>query len=345
MVMQKVIEILKKIQKKGIITAIKYLIYIFENREKYKSYGEKNSDKIFYVIRSINEKSKFYTGVNLNLLANYSYVISHIMYAKKKGWIPVVDQLNYPVYNKEDRLINGTNNPWEYFWRQPNGTTLKEVYESKNVILSKRSWYQPGNPEYSIEKHTDKKYIQMYNKLMSDVPLNSYTKCHCDNMYNKLFKGRKKIVGVSMRNAGYSANSIFQASGHPIQPTIEQLIKIVDNVIKQYSADTIFLATEENANVEKFKEIFGDSLIVYPRRRYNGWRKFTDSDPNPLYCSGKKYQTCLDYLTEMELLARCNILIGSITSGLRYAIYRNNLKYEKLIVLNYGKFSYSRNIF
>ena len=336
-------EIMDKMCSKGLVASIKYLIYMIENRERQYNNGDLNPQKTFYVIRSINASSKFYTGVELNLLANYSYVISHLMYAIQKGYIPVIDQLNYPVYNQEPFVINGTKNPWEYFWQQPYGITLDEAYKSKNVVLSKRSWYQPGNPEYSIYAHTNNDSIKKYNALMNLVPLNERTSEHCVKTKEKIFEGKKRILGVSMRNAGYATNSCFHAPGHPIQPSIEELITIVKKKFVEWQADSIFLATEENENVKKFKEVFGKRIIVYERNRYYGWKKFTNEDPNPLYIAGEKYKTTLDYLTEMELLANCNFLIGSITSGFRYAVFRNNAQYEHLEILDYGKFSYSNS--
>lgn len=339
--MRKIKDTLYKIQQKGLDIAVKYIIYQWINRERKISFGEKNSDKTFYLIRGVDYKSKFYTGVDLNLLANYSYVISHFMYAKKRGWIPIVDQINYPVYNQERFTVHGTNNPWEYFWEQPGGFSLETVYDSKNVVLSKRSWYRPGNPEYSIRLHSDPKSIHLYHSLMAMAPLNAETKKYCEEAERTVFGKRKRILGVSMRNAGYALNSTFQAPGHPIQPSIELLIKEVRKAIHEWNADAVFLATEENSNIKRFRKEFGDFLITYPRQRYDGWRKYSKDDPNPLYLPGKRYQTSLDYLTEMELLSRCRFFMGSITSGVRYAIFRNNNQYEHLILFDCGLFPYS----
>lgn len=333
---------LSKIYAKGFIGLYKYFCYRLENQEKRCSYGNLHPNKIFYVIRSINDSSKFYEGVKLNLLANYSYVISHIMYANKKGYIPVIDQKNYPVYNKENFIVNGTDNPWEYFWVQPFGINLEEVYKSQNVILSNRSWYQPGNPQYSIESHKNIDSINKYNRLMQLVPLNDSIKDHIDNVTDLIFGNKKRILGVSMRTNGHSKNSCFHAPGHPIQPTVDELIQVVRQKISSWDADYVFLATEQEDNIEDFRDAFGDKLIVYPRKRYQGLKSRGEMNSSVLYKNGSKYQTSLDYLTEMELLSRCDFLIGSITSGLRYAIFKNGGKFKHLEVLDYGCFPYPK---
>lgn len=327
-----------RVAKRGIIGIMNSIVYRWNTRERVIHPGVENRGVSFYVIRGVDSNSKFYRGVDLNLLANYSYVISHLMYAEKKGLTPIVDQLHYPVYNRETFPINGTMNPWEYFWKQPSCYSLDEVYRSRTVILSKRNWYARGNPAYSIQYHRDPKVIAKFHRLMEKVPLNEPTQSYVNKKATTLFPEGAKVLGVSMRNAGYSTSSVWQAPGHPIQPDIEELINIVKERQKIWKADFVFLATEEADNIEKFQSVFQDTLLYNDRLRYNGWHIFSKDDPNPLYQSGRRYQTALDYLTEMEMLARCSSLIGSLTSGLRYAIFRNNCKYKHLEIIDKGRF-------
>lgn len=322
----------------GLKLAVKNLIYHLLYRERRKTYGKENPDKTFYVIRGVKSDSRFYIGVNLNLLANFSYVISHLLYAQEKGWIPIVDQLHYPVYNKEAFPINGSDNPWEYFWNQPSPYTLDEVYRSRNVVLSSRSWYAKGNPEYSVEAHQDPRQIEWFHEIVSTVPLNESMEKLKAETRDILFPKGSKILGVSMRNAGHAKNSRYKAPGHPIQPECEELIQITRERMQDWGADHVFLTTEENENVNKFRMAFGDKLIVLERERYDGWRFFTPEDPNPLYLPGKRYNTTKNYLLEMELLSECDCLIGSITSGLRYAVFRNGGRYQNLEILDRGRF-------
>ena len=332
-----IIKKFKSIKNKGLKKSYRRICYLYHNRMRKCKFGDKNPDKVFYVIRGIDHHSKYYDGVALNLLANYSYVLSHLIYAEKKGWIPLIDQRNDPVNVQEDFMINGTNNPWEYFWKQPTSYSLEDVYRSSNVILSKREWYAPGNLEYDIHLHTDLCTVNRYHKLMDTIQLNHATQKYVDGNIAKLLNGRGKILGISLRRGGHSKADSFHASKHPIQPTPEQLAKLVQNRLIKWNMDAVFLATEEQQYIEYFKDIFGEKLIYLDRKRYNNWRVYTENE-NPLYQKGSRYQTALDYLTEMELLASCQGLIGSITSGLRYAIFKNNLVYEHIELLDNGYF-------
>ena len=219
-------------QGKGFIGLVNSLAYRWVTREKVIHPGNANDDIVFYVIRGVDSKSKFYQGVDLNLLANYSYVLSHLLYAESRRLTPIVDQKNYPVYNKEDFCINGVDNPWEYFWQQPSSYTLNDVYNSKNVVLSKRNWYAKGNPGYSISAHTTSDSISKFHRLMEKVPLNSRTQLYVDKNVSIVFPQSAYVVGVNARGGGYSKSSPWQAPRHPVQPNIESLINITQKRMK-----------------------------------------------------------------------------------------------------------------
>lgn len=326
---------MRALKRLGIRGVYNRLRYKFETRSRRVSFGSENPDKIFYVIRGVDHHAKHYTGVAMNLLANYSYVLAHIIYADKHGWLPIVDQIHDPVNTKEDFPINGTQNPWEYFWCQPIPYSLEEVYHSKHVVLSKRSWYLPGDLGYSAEKHKDKMLLRRYHELSERIPLNRVTREHVDAVVKEFFPQGGRVLGISMRRGGTAREDTYHAPNHPIQPTPEEMLAAVQEKMKLWSIDFVFLATEEQHYVEYFSAALEDKLIYLPRKRYVGWKKYTEEE-NPLYQPGRRYQTALEYLTEMEMLARCQCLIGSITSGLRYALIRNGARFEHVEILENG---------
>ena len=97
--------------------------------------------------------------------------------------------------------------------------------------------------------------------------------------------------------------------------------------MEEWNADYIFFCCEMTEKVEKMKEAFGDKLITLPRKRYE---KLPTSDDNPLYVEGQRYQTNLDYLTEMVLLSRCDCLLAGMSGGVRMAIIWNAGRYRKI---------------
>lgn len=319
--------------------ATRNVLYGLMERERKRAFGTMNPGKTFYIIRCIHSASPYYTGPIFNLLANHSYVLSHLAYAREKGYIPLIDQLNYPVYNNQSQPIHGTLNPWEFFWEQPNGNTLEEAYRSKHVILSRRNWISEWNLGYDVTRHKDPTTIAFLHELSETVPLNPPTQIYVQQQKERYFSGNPRILGVSYRFAGHAKNSYTKAPDHPIQPEIDGLIDMVGQRLKEWKINSIFLATESEDAVARFREAFGAQLIATQRVRQKEAMVYSADNPNPLYAAGAMYQTTLDYLTEMELLAGCTALLGTLTSGLRYAIIRNDAAYENLEILDFGRFA------
>lgn len=322
--------------------ATKNILYQLTTREQKKNFGAAHTDKIFYIIRSIDDQSPFYIGPIHNLLANYFYVISHLQYARIKGWIPIVDQLHYPVYNKSQFPIRETENPWEYYWEQPSHYSLEEVYQSRNVVLSKRSWFGQWDMGYDVRNYTDFQTIDFFHELAQEVPLNQFTRQHVQKIKEQLFPQDEKVLGVSFRFGGHAQNSPRPGSGHPIQPSVDELVPIVYSALKKWDMQYIYFASDTEQAVDFFRVEFGDRLIVLPRERRSADAQLCREGTIPMYQQDHIYQTSLAYLTEMELLSQCNGLIGSVTSGLRYAVIQNGGEYEHLEILDYGCFPDSK---
>ena len=334
MVINKLEKIIEQYQKYTFVNATKNLIYHWQTREKRISFGSLNPDKTFYVIRSIDDKNRFYIGPINNLLANYFYVLSHLLYAQKNGWIPVVDMINYPVYNSLPYPVNGTMNAWEYFWHQPSQFALDEVYQSKNVILSKQNWFSEYDMGYDAKKYKDTEIVKTLHKLSETVPLNLNIKAHIDEKRKEIFENKKDILGVAFRFGGHSKKHFAKATGHPVQPDIEVMVKLSRIYLNKWNMKYIFLTSDTEEAVQVFKKIFKDKLIDLERERCSELLK--KGEVNNLYNQEKIYKTSIDYLTEMTLLSKCDCLIGSINSGLRYAIINNNCKYKNIKILDYG---------
>ena len=335
-------KVVNQYQKYTFDIATKNLIYHWKTRERHKSFGKKNSDKQFYVVRSLDDTSKYYIGPRHNLMANYFYVLSHLAYAQKHNLQPVVDQLNYPVYISQTTPVHGSYNPWEYFWEQPNGITLDEVYSSRHVTLSKQNWYYEWDMGYDVSNYTKKELVAQYHALAEIVPLNAVMQQYCEDKKQALFTGDARILGVSVRIGGHSDTAYSQGPGHPKQPSAEEMIQLVEARLKAWDMDKVFLATDSDYAVETFRQAFGKQLIVMSRMRSPiGYDKQRDKS-KPMYAAENIIQTSKDYIAEMELLASCDSLLGSVSSGLRYAVVLNNLRYNYIEILNYGRFNDKR---
>lgn len=336
-------DIVNKKLKLFIVVKRFYLFWklILGGREKRKSFGELNKDKTFFVIRPYYymEKNELATSVS-NLLFHYYRNLQHLSYAIEHNWIPVVDWENYgPFPHQEEYPIHGTTNCWEYYWRQPSDYTLQEVYKSKNVILSDRNsrnyGYIPSSfitPPFHVYTQN---LVKQCCKYDSAIKLNSYTDKYINKRISELFYNKGKILGISIRGASYRVKKV---SGHPIQPSVNELIKTIENLIVSWKIDNIFFACESEDLVNEIRSKFGDKVITLPRLRYDKipGEIYDGKLYNPLYEPGNRYQSNLDYLTEMVLLSKCQCLLAGMSSGVRMALIWNKGKYENVKIFDKG---------
>lgn len=296
--------------------------------EKKVSYGKKNPDKTFYVIRPYYflETNELCTTI-ANLLYHYYRVLQSIAYAQNNNWIPVIDWENYGrMPHMEEYPVNGTANGWEYFWKQPSDYTLEEVFQSQNVILSSRNsnsyQYIPPVAIYSPFAKYANRLASLCPQYDRCIKFNEKTETYIQSWLSELFSEGERILGVSVRGVAYGVKRI---PGHPVQPTSLELIKEIKEKTDEWEIDKVYFTCEAEWLVNEMKEAFGEQLIILPRQRYE---KAPTAEDNPLYEEGRRYQTNLDYLTEMYLLSKCTCLIAGMSSGVRNAVIWNAGEYE-----------------
>ena len=107
-------------------------------------FGSLNPEKIFYVIKRSSHAGIF---------SYLSFVLNHLVVAKRNNFIPVVDMCNYVSPYNEKNKINNTENSWEYFFNQVSSNNIDEVYKSKNVILSRDDYHAEMSYQIHLENN------------------------------------------------------------------------------------------------------------------------------------------------------------------------------------------------
>jgi hypothetical protein len=280
-----------------------------------------NPDIIFYIIRRPEPGA--------GLLSNFHWVLGHIMYALQRNYIIVVDMENYKTYYNEASLINGTSNAWEYYFQQPMGYTLADAYTSKNVILSKMEYLYKILPD---EFYNSKIISTHYTIISKYMQFNSDTIKAISKAQKALFKNKTNILGVLSRGTDYK-----YAYRHNIVPSCEDLIKTVKECYHKWRMEWIFLITEEQEVVTKFKTEFGDKLLITNHKRLPFYSKDMGAVPNISHGrSNDKYRSGLEYLIDVILLSKCDTLVASKTNGAMAAIKFNNNKYINKFIFELG---------
>lgn len=306
---------------------LKYFYYSLARRDvlqKTKTFGERNPDKIIYVI-----KPDYQDGVE-GLLSLLHKQVIYINYAKKKGYIPYVDWKNY-----KTQYYDGKKNAWNYFFKQPSMILEKDVYSSKNVYLS--GWtFNNINPKGLFESEiffNKKLEEESYNLLVNNLEFSEVVKDYVEKEARML--DINNCIGVYVRGTDYVK---LKPSGEYIQPTVEQVKCKIKEFENKYNAP-IFLVTEDGEIFDELINEFGNLIKVVSFdtfiRNYRGNDVLSKSD----VLEKDKEMRGRKYLTKMILLSQCRYLITSITQGSKFSYALNGGKYEDEYVFDLGLYS------
>ena len=178
---KKIIRILLHSRRRPFLVKKTRISQIIKNAPEYKihSFGEKNKDKIFYVIK----RSK-----GGGLFSNLLFVLNHLILAEKFGAIPVIDMENFTNLYSEKNKIKGTKNSWLYYFNPVSKYNLEQVYKSKFVIFSSDNLF--SNQTVNFKSNTDQ-LEKVYKKYIKIKP--EYINLS-KNFIKKNFKGKKDKI-------------------------------------------------------------------------------------------------------------------------------------------------------
>jgi len=291
-----------------------YNSWYWRERIVKKYYGERKINTV-YIIR------RYATNMGIG-----SYVISnlsHIDYALKKGFTPIIDMYNY---NSTD-LSGKKNNTWTLFYKQPLFETINNLdnaYKQRKYILSCGGIPEDA-PNDSMEFLCNKDKLKYWSSIYSKYcVLNDKTKKYFEEEYNELFSPAMRIVGVLCRGTDYYS---LRPVGHPVQPLADQVVEKTIEVMREYSCNYIYLATEDKNIESTFRRHFGEKLITN-KRVYKDYHKGYLAKTLNIR-ENDSYYTNLEYLSSLNLLSKCNCIIAGRTSGTVLTINMNiNKRYE-----------------
>lgn len=297
----------------------------FKWQERKVSYGNENKEKQFYIVRRANAKVGLFSLVLTNL--------GYIKYALEQGYIPIVDMQNYGCFYQGAPTDN--MNMWEYYFKQPCGNTLEDVRNSKRVILG--NGIITGDIKYPNDNMAYDEQEFKYWKAVADKYLivNEDILKEAEKIAERLF-GTSKVLGVLARGTDYVN---MKPLNHPIQPSPEQLMEKIEEVMVRQNCDKIYLATEDKSIFDKFKERYGDKIVALNVERHE---TIGNQNINDVRRMQKKddYTMAKEYLITILLLAKCNCLVAGNTSGTIGALLLSR-GYEYQYIFNLGL--YGRN--
>ena len=288
---------------KKIINKIKKYKYEKYWKEHKVFKGYKDKDKVFYIVR----RRKEYVG----LFSNFIVFVNSVKKAIECGYIPIIDmKSNFNIYLKENEV--GYINSWETFFEQPMGYTLDDIKHSRNIIVGSGDpsdifpyndvdWMMNSEGEISAYKEIVHKYFHYSKHAQEEI----------ENGFNALINENDKVLGVLLRGTDYTHT---KPSGHPVQPTIDQMFQKIDEIVMKYNCNKIFIGTEDKNIYMAFVNRYNEKVITNRKDflEYNGEALIGKLIENSVEDVRKEGMV---YLVTIAILSKCDCFIGSGCSG------------------------------
>lgn len=269
----------------------------------------------------------------------FSYVettLRYVAYALEKGYVPFVQIKGYPNTYVEDECVEHQD-MWSLYFEQPYEVLTGNkvvINECDNILtcIEEDMSKVPYRDGVSRLKQASWFWSGIYKDFFG---LNKSSYEYCEQEFKEIFDGNgTNVLGVLVRGT-----DIVNAHGHHVQPSVEKIIKKARKLIQTGKYSKIYIASEEEKNVNLFRDEFGENRILVNKRVYYDSVVFgnglTINDVVSERENGK-YLNGLEYLSSVMLLSRCGGLIGGICGGSIAAYYINGGKYKDVHLLDEG---------
>ena len=256
-------------------------------------------------------------------------MLSMVLWCLECGYKPIINV--FPtggIYSEETEL-------WGKMFNQPFNADVNTVFQSEDYIICPIKSYIVY-PNYDYINDTDT--LLFWNKFYKEFfVFNDTCKQYVDSEYERIIKG-KKVLGCLGRGTDYTDT---KPKGHPIQPTIKELIQESESVMKKHNLHFIYLATEEKKIADAFKAHFGNEMILENKRNYFDIQYDTNDSINRVsqVSFGREnddFKKSLEYISSINLLSKCDAIVAGRCGGSRAAVYLNGGKYIERVLFDKG---------
>ena len=262
--------------------------------KKIECFGTKNSERTILLIDPI-----FETGCGLAYIVRT--VCCFVYMAHERDWIPVVNLTEKNMY-----IDSPQDNMWEQYFNQFSDISVQDALESQRVVSLKNN-HMDGKAIY-INPYV--REIWGFTRKHPKVEfLDEIKRYFHMSMPEDIFSQRTRVFGAFVR--GTDARNV-PATGYEI----DALVSACREIMEKKGFDKIFLATEDSAYFEAFKNEFGDSLLYIEQKRVISSGKWWESIGKLLDIKeGSKRSFGQTYLLVTYCLSQCEALAYNRQSG------------------------------
>lgn len=180
------------------------------------------------------------------MFSNLWAVTGFLAWADRNGYTPVVDfttvsPMNYWV--SEDK-----RDAWTEYFEPVSGLDLAQVLKAQDYLV-----YEDRPDDFPISEYSqDPNYRALFNnriRLSAEME-------HFVSQWREMLTQAGKSLGVHFRGTDMKV-----AKSHWAPPTTFQMTKLIDIALNRSHFDSIFVASEDEGNLENLRKRYG-SLVV-----------------------------------------------------------------------------------
>lgn len=264
-----------------------------------KHNGENNPGVVLYDISRDNWNSGFFSVIN-HLLVQF-YICDD------SGMQPVVF-LNKTFPYGEEHPVNGTDNVWEYYFKQPSEYKYEDVKDSKAVVCYMCDKFEQSYP-FLIKngyEFPEEFYDKMGETYRRHIILQDVVEQRISTQISGLLSN-KKTLGVQIR----MGDMMLAPDGHPIMPSIDEYIEEIKKAVGAKVFEQLYLATDDTRAIDAIEKAFPNMVVYYDDvSRVSG----TYSAYNiPTTRDNHRYLCGFEVLRDMLTLTSCDGLVAGMS--------------------------------
>lgn len=262
--------------------------------------------------------------------AEYRRLLNYLYYCEVFGFVPYI-YFNKDFTYAEKNPVNGTDNPFEYYFLQP-CVSEQEVLQYHYYVKSRLIDSEFANRLKPLNGYdVSEEYIVAMAKISDKyIKFNPSTKQYLLQA-EEIISG-KKILGVHVRLTDFKQNFW----GHPVCATADYHLEYAKKALAELGFEGIFLATDDEETVDLFKNEFGDSLLYYQDVVRSSGRISVAFSPNTR--ENHHYTLGLEVIRDMYTLSLCQGLVAGKSQVSICAMIENQNKepYEYVHIIDRG---------
>ncbi len=292
----------------------------------------------YYLIKRMTDRYYIIRRQELGagFFSNYCWVLGHLVFARRMGYVPVVDMLNFKTLYSEDTPVDGEMNAWNYYFENVGEAGLEEAYRSGRYVFGREEPLHKYANKYcdAVYRFPSERAIDYYYPVIREhirireSLLNDFRQNWHDNIPDG---GR--TIGVHIRGTDMKNNL-----GHPMPAATERYIRETETLLeKDREIRTVFLATDERKIVEMFRDHFEGKCRVVINEAFRSEEQTASRQTgiheqvivNPR--KNHKYRMGMEVLRDAWCLSGCDYLVCGHSNITNVVILWNNHRFRQIV--------------